>query len=94
MSGETKMIYRNLGRTGIKVGWRGGGQGESGDKAQDAADDAGGRCPTHQPQPSLSSLRPQVSILSYGAWVTFGSQVGVESAKKLMQQARDAGVNL
>jgi aryl-alcohol dehydrogenase-like predicted oxidoreductase len=33
-------------------------------------------------------------VLSYGAWVTFGSQVGVEAAKKLMQQARDAGVNL
>lgn len=35
----------------------------------------------------------QVSVLSFGAWVTFGDQVDVLAATKLMQRARDAGVN-
>ncbi len=35
----------------------------------------------------------QVSELSYGSWVTFGSQLDVEGTKKLIRQAVDAGVN-
>ncbi|EIE23150.1 hypothetical protein COCSUDRAFT_66187 [Coccomyxa subellipsoidea C-169] len=53
MSNEAPgMIYRHLGRTGLKV-----------------------------------------SALSYGAWVTFGNQIGVPQAKKLMQQCWDGGIN-
>jgi voltage-dependent potassium channel beta subunit len=36
----------------------------------------------------------QVSELSFGAWVTFGAQMGVEAAAECMQAAYDAGVNL
>jgi voltage-dependent potassium channel beta subunit len=46
------MLYRNLGRTGLKV-----------------------------------------SALSYGAWVTFGTQVDVKQAKEIMWQYYQAGVN-
>eukprot|EP00244_Chara_vulgaris_P014210 TRINITY_DN875_c0_g1_i4.p1 TRINITY_DN875_c0_g1~~TRINITY_DN875_c0_g1_i4.p1 ORF type:complete len:320 (+),score=57.83 TRINITY_DN875_c0_g1_i4:274-1233(+) len=35
----------------------------------------------------------KVSVLSYGAWVTFGNQVAVEDAKVILQACRDAGVN-
>jgi voltage-dependent potassium channel beta subunit len=35
----------------------------------------------------------QVSELSFGAWVTFGKQVDVNAAAKLMGTAYDAGVN-
>ena len=35
----------------------------------------------------------QVSALSFGAWVTFGGQVGVDKAIELMGTAYDAGVN-
>lgn len=35
----------------------------------------------------------QVSELSFGAWVTFGQQLGHADAQKLMQTAFDAGVN-
>ena len=35
----------------------------------------------------------EVSELSYGSWVTFGSQLDVEGTKKLIRQAVDAGVN-
>lgn len=35
----------------------------------------------------------QVSELSFGAWVTFGQQVGHADAQKLMQTAFEAGVN-
>ncbi len=35
----------------------------------------------------------QVSVLSYGAWVTFGSQLDGSAARQLMQTAFDAGVN-
>jgi voltage-dependent potassium channel beta subunit len=35
----------------------------------------------------------KVSTLSFGSWVTFGSQVDIEKATKLMVQAYDAGVN-
>ncbi len=102
------MIYRNLGRTGIKVrtGRRGfvmwGGVCERGEATRWPGGWVGGwggarRGAASPPplSPSISLFHPhQVSVLSYGAWVTFGSQVGVEAAKKLMQQARDAGVNL
>lgn len=39
----------------------------------------------------LSGL--QVSALSFGAWVTFGKQIGDPVAKKLLHTAYDAGVN-
>jgi voltage-dependent potassium channel beta subunit len=35
----------------------------------------------------------KVSALSFGAWVTFGSQLEVENAKQCMTTAYDAGVN-
>lgn len=35
----------------------------------------------------------QVSELSFGAWVTFGQQVGENGAEQLMQTAYDAGIN-
>jgi voltage-dependent potassium channel beta subunit len=35
----------------------------------------------------------QVSVLSYGAWVTFGSQLDETAARQLMKTASDAGVN-
>lgn len=35
----------------------------------------------------------QVSALSFGAWVTFGSQVDVDLATDMMKTAYDAGVN-
>lgn len=35
----------------------------------------------------------QVSALSFGAWVTFGSQVGDDTAKSCMHAAYDNGVN-
>lgn len=35
----------------------------------------------------------QVSLLSFGSWVTFGSQVGVERAVECLAAARVAGVN-
>jgi voltage-dependent potassium channel beta subunit len=35
----------------------------------------------------------QVSALSFGSWVTFGTQVNVDEALKLMKIAYDAGVN-
>jgi voltage-dependent potassium channel beta subunit len=35
----------------------------------------------------------QVSALSYGAWVTFGSQVDENAARQMMRTAFDAGVN-
>ena len=34
-----------------------------------------------------------VSALSYGAWVTFNKQVGVDNAVEIMKTAYDAGVN-
>jgi voltage-dependent potassium channel beta subunit len=41
----------------------------------------------------LGSAGLQVSALSYGAWVTFGTQVGEDTAYELMKTAFDAGVN-
>lgn len=35
----------------------------------------------------------QVSELSFGAWVTFGQQIGQDMAERLMRTAYDAGVN-
>lgn len=35
----------------------------------------------------------QVSALSYGAWVTFGTQMGVDEAQACMETAYNAGVN-
>ncbi len=35
----------------------------------------------------------QVSALSYGAWVTFGTQMGVDEAQACMEAAYNAGVN-
>ncbi len=41
----------------------------------------------------LGSAGLQVSALSYGAWVTFGTQIGEDMAYELMKTAFDAGVN-
>eukprot|EP00882_Tetradesmus_deserticola_P001560 GHRQ01001683.1.p1 GENE.GHRQ01001683.1~~GHRQ01001683.1.p1 ORF type:complete len:325 (+),score=119.43 GHRQ01001683.1:212-1186(+) len=41
----------------------------------------------------LGTTGLKVSALSYGAWVTFGTQVPLQQAKELLQAARDAGVN-
>ncbi len=35
----------------------------------------------------------QVSVLSFGSWVTFGNQVDVDAAVEMMAVARDYGVN-
>jgi voltage-dependent potassium channel beta subunit len=35
----------------------------------------------------------QASLLSFGSWVTFKSQVDVDAAAEMLQVARDAGVN-
>lgn len=35
----------------------------------------------------------QVSVLSFGSWVTFHNQVGADSASEMMRAAYDAGVN-
>jgi voltage-dependent potassium channel beta subunit len=42
---------------------------------------------------NLGSAGLKVSALSYGAWVTFGTQNGEEAAYELMKTAFDAGVN-
>ena len=41
----------------------------------------------------LGSAGLKVSALSYGAWVSFGTQLGVPEAVSCMQAAWDAGVN-
>ncbi len=41
----------------------------------------------------LGNAGVKVSELSFGAWVTFGEQIGEEDALRLMQTAFDAGVN-
>ncbi len=41
----------------------------------------------------LGSAGLQVSALSFGAWVTFGDQIGEDAAHDMMQAAIDAGVN-
>ncbi len=35
----------------------------------------------------------KVSALSFGSWVTYGNQIGVDTALECMSAARDAGVN-
>jgi len=42
---------------------------------------------------SLGNSGLQISALSFGAWVTFGSQVDLDAAVEMMQTAFDAGVN-
>lgn len=42
---------------------------------------------------SLGPSGIKVSELSFGAWVTFGAQVGQDAAEQLMRTAFDAGVN-
>ena len=42
---------------------------------------------------NLGSAGLQVSALSFGAWVTFGDQVGEKVAYNCMQAAYEAGVN-
>jgi voltage-dependent potassium channel beta subunit len=41
----------------------------------------------------LGSAGLKISALSYGAWVTFGTQIGEDVAYELMKTAFDAGVN-
>jgi voltage-dependent potassium channel beta subunit len=41
----------------------------------------------------LGSAGLKVSALSYGAWVTFGTQIGEDMAYELMKTAFDAGIN-
>lgn len=41
----------------------------------------------------LGSAGLKVSALSYGAWVTFGTQIGEDAAFELMKTAFDAGIN-
>lgn len=42
---------------------------------------------------SLGRTGLKVSVLSYGAWVSFGNQVDLEEAKILLTRLRDFGVN-
>jgi len=35
----------------------------------------------------------QLSVLSFGSWVSFGSQIGVDTAMECLDAARAAGVN-
>ena len=41
----------------------------------------------------LGSSGLQVSVLSYGAWVSFSNQLGVDTAKEIMTTCYDAGMN-
>ena len=50
--------------------------------------------PLPHPLPNTWCAPPQVSVLSYGAWVSFGYQFGVPEAKELISKCFDAGVNL
>lgn len=45
------------------------------------------------PEFSQRAFSVQVSLLSYGAWVSFGYQVQVPEAKELLSKAYEAGVN-
>ncbi len=36
----------------------------------------------------------QVSVLSYGSWVTYANQIDTRAARECMAAAFDAGVNL
>ena len=46
------------------------------------------------PYRRLGNSGLKVSALSFGAWVTFGNQVGTATARDLMRTAYEAGVNL
>ncbi|MDH3251038.1 MAG: aldo/keto reductase, partial [Acidimicrobiia bacterium] len=35
----------------------------------------------------------KLSVLSFGSWITFGGQMGLDESLECMQNARDAGVN-
>ncbi|GFH20452.1 aldo/keto reductase, partial [Haematococcus lacustris] len=35
----------------------------------------------------------KVSVLSYGAWVSFGTQLGNKEVQDIMRSAQEAGVN-
>jgi voltage-dependent potassium channel beta subunit len=41
----------------------------------------------------IGSAGLKVSTLSFGSWVTFGTQMGLDHATRCMQAAKDAGVN-
>jgi len=41
----------------------------------------------------LGKVGIKVSELSFGSWVTFNNQAGIESAVEMMAAAYDAGVN-
>jgi voltage-dependent potassium channel beta subunit len=47
----------------------------------------------NMPYRRLGSSGLQVSALSFGAWVTFGKQIGSPVASKLLHTAYDAGIN-
>ena len=48
---------------------------------------------TDMPYRRLGRSGLQVSVLSFGSWVTFGTQVDTSLAKECLTAARDAGVN-
>ena len=35
----------------------------------------------------------QISRLSYGAWITFGTQIDKNDAKKILKEVYDTGIN-
>ena len=45
------------------------------------------------PYRRLGKAGLKVSALSLGSWVTYGGQVGVDTAKQCMHAAFDAGMN-
>jgi voltage-dependent potassium channel beta subunit len=45
------------------------------------------------PYRRLGQTGLQVSALSFGAWVTFGNQIGDDTARELMRTAYDGGIN-
>ena len=48
---------------------------------------------TEMPYRRLGRSGLKVSALSFGSWVTFGTQVGTGLARECLTEARDAGVN-
>lgn len=48
---------------------------------------------TTMPYRRLGRSGLKVSVLSFGSWVTFGNQVGVDAAVECLGVAREAGVN-
>jgi aryl-alcohol dehydrogenase-like predicted oxidoreductase len=41
----------------------------------------------------LGNTGLKVSVLSYGAWVSFSTQLGVDGAYKIMKRAFESGIN-